>query len=337
MKIGHLLTLCAAALVLPAASDPPAALAPYFHGGTFDPGDFAWMRGRFPGATPTEVQTYASIDAWVTTCFAEGEARVRAELAAMGVAKADLSDVPPRELKCAVVASAKGAPVAGTATWVDFQRDLHEARPVAMSFLLALRLAEDTSRPGVDASLQETILARTVGEQMLRKAIDWGEGETAGAPRLSKGAFSVLQAYLIMALAERDHANTEWLKAEVEKDGWPTIARAGTTGSMMAWLLVQHADADAAFQLRALRLMTPLAATGEVNKRNYAYLYDRIMLKIAGKQRYATQMTCKEGKRVPLPLEDEAKMPAMRAEAGLEPMADYIKSFDAFGSCPKPS
>jgi hypothetical protein len=334
MKIGHLI-LCAGALLLPAASDPPAALAPYCHAGTFDPGDFAWMRGRFPDATPTEVQTYASIDAWVTTCFAEGEERVRAELAAMGVAKADLSEVPPRDLKCAVVESAKGAPMAGTATWDAFQRDLHEARPVAMSFLLALRLAEDSSRPGVDASLEEAILARTVGEQMLRNATNWDE--VADAPRLSKGALSVLQAYLIMALAERDHANTEWLKAQVEKDGWPTIARAGTTGSMMAWLLVQHADADAAFQLRALRLMTPLAPTGEVNKRNYAYLYDRIMLKIAGKQRYATQMTCKAGKRVPLALEDEAKMPALRAEAGLEPLADYIKSFDAFGPCPKAS
>jgi hypothetical protein len=35
--------------------------------------------------------------------------------------------------------------------------------------------------------------------------------------------------------------------------------------------------------------MEPLVAQGEVTKQNYAYLYDRIMLKLAGKQRYATQ------------------------------------------------
>lgn len=331
----RLLALCTTILLLPAASDPLPALAPYFQNGKFDPGDFAWMRGRFPGASPAERQSYAAINAWVAACHAKGIARAREELAAMGVQQADLSTIPFRDLECGAVANAQSAPLHDTVTWADFQQDLQEARPVAASFLIALRLAEQMAQLRVEASLEERILARTLGEQMLRAASDWGAGHMSDAPHLSKGALSVLQAHLGQALAERDHANTEWLKAEVERSGWPTIVRAGNTGSMMAWLLVQHADADPAFQLHALHLMTPLVATGEVNKRNYAYLYDRIMLKIAGKQRYATQMTCEHGKRVPLPLENEANLPTLRSEAGLEPLTKYIKSFDDLSPCPE--
>jgi hypothetical protein len=335
--IGRLLMLCGAVLLLPAASDPPPVLKPYFHGETFEPGDFAWMRGRFPGATPEQVKAYSDINAWVKACFDESKASTRKELAAMGVPQADLSMVPPRDLRCEAVATAQSAARRETATWPAFQHNLEEARPVAASFLLALRLAEENSRPRIEASLGERIVARTIGEQMLRNALDWGSSDMTDAPHLSEGALYVLQAHLDIALSQRDHANTAWLKAEVEKNGWPTIASAGATGSMMAWLLAQHADADPVFQYRALRLMTPLADKGEVNRRNYAYLYDRIMLKLAGKQRYATQMTCKGGKRVPQPLEDEARLPALRAEAGLESLADYIKSFDGFSPCPKAS
>ncbi|WP_237709144.1 DUF6624 domain-containing protein [Sphingomonas elodea] len=323
--------------MLTAASEPPPELARYFHGEAFDPGDFGWMRGGFAGATPAEARTYAAVNAWLTACFEEGKAHTRDELAAMGVQHADLATMPPRDLRCDVVATAQSAARERSATWAEFQQHVAEARPFATSFLLALRLAEEMAMPRAAASLEERILARTIGEQVLRKATDWGAGEMADAPRLSDGARAVLIAQLSVAMGERDFANTAWLKAEVAKDAWPTIARAGESGSMMAWLLVQHADADPAFQLRALRLMAPLAARGEVNKRNYAYLYDRVMLKISGKQRYATQVTCTAGKRVPLPLEDAAKMPALRSEAGLEPLADYIKSFDGFSPCPKAS
>jgi beta-glucosidase len=46
--------------------------------------------------------------------------------------------------------------------------------------------------------------------------------------------------------------------------------------------LVQHADDDPVFQLKMLRLMEPLAAGGQVSPRNYALLYDRVMLQMVG-------------------------------------------------------
>ncbi|WP_240610148.1 hypothetical protein [Sphingomonas pokkalii] len=100
MRIKWVLTLCAAAILLPAASDPPPALAPYFREGRFDPGDFGWMRGRFPDARPADVQTYATIEAWMRRCYEDGVARTREELAAMGIPQADLSTIGPRDLQC---------------------------------------------------------------------------------------------------------------------------------------------------------------------------------------------------------------------------------------------
>ena len=45
-----------------------------------------------------------------------------------------------------------------------------------------------------------------------------------------------------------DVANTQRMKEIVEQMGWPTRSKVGGHASEMAWLLVQHADHDRAFQ-----------------------------------------------------------------------------------------
>ncbi len=81
--------------------------------------------------------------------------------------------------------------------------------------------------------------------------------------------------------------------------------------------------------------MEPLAAKGEILAANYAYLYDRVMLKLTGRQRFATQITCEGGKRVPRPIEDGVDTNLERAEMGLGPLADYIAGMDKhYSLCP---
>ena len=80
--------------------------------------------------------------------------------------------------------------------------------------------------------------------------------------------------------------------------------------------------------------MEPLVATGEVNSKNYAYLYDRVMLKLVGKQRYATQMTCRAGRYVPEPVEDDRKVEELRRAVGLDTLIDYEqRMIKAAGPC----
>lgn len=326
------LLVLAAVFCIAATAPPPAVLRPYIHEGRFDPGDYAWMKGRFDDASPAEKGTFKEVKRWLDACLATDRAAMRAELRALGVSDPKLEGSTFRDPLCAALASAPYA--IDLASFARFARAVAVARPIADTYLAAVRTAEEAGGAR-SPKLSDELLARPLAEQMLRFGLGWGEGAMKDAPPLAPDVKAVVLARLGAATIERDRANTEWLKEVVVKQGWPKISEIGEPASMQAWLLVQHADSDPAFQFQALRLMEPLVATGEVSKGNYAYLHDRVMLKLAGKQRYATQVTCEKGRRVPLPLEDAATMPRRRAEAGLKPFADYlIQMRELAGDCP---
>jgi hypothetical protein len=121
-----------------------------------------------------------------------------------------------------------------------------------------------------------------------------------------------------------DHENTEALKAAVARYGWPGKSIVGTDGAADAWLLVQHADQDRAFQKQVLALLEPLVKSGEVESRDYAYLYDRVAVAEQRPQRYGTQFKDAD----PFPIEDEANVDARRKEVGLGTMAEYRKQME---------
>lgn len=133
---------------------------------------------------------------------------------------------------------------------------------------------------------------------------------------------------LMKKLEEIDTANTAWLKEVVAKHGWPGKALVGKDGAHDAWLLVQHADRDPAFQKKCLDQMKPLAATGEVSKTDFAYLTDRVLVAAKKKQLYGTQFTQVNGKMEPQPIEDEANVDKRRAEMGMPSMAEYRKMME---------
>lgn len=168
-----------------------------------------------------------------------------------------------------------------------------------------------------------------MGDQMLRLAFSWGwqEVEDPSLPQMSEGERTVFLALLNAENLRVDHQNTQWLKGVVDEQGWPTISAVGKRGASAAWLLTQHADMDPAFQYHALQLMEPLVAEGEVSKRNDAYLYDRIMLKLVGTQRYATQVQCVKGDCVPRPLEDPDRMEEYRTQMELSSFSEYRTLF----------
>jgi hypothetical protein len=169
----------------------------------------------------------------------------------------------------------------------------------------------------------------------VRHGLSWGRGALAGkSPELSPAGLTVVRSRLLAAMAARDRANTEWLKGVVAEHGWPKISEVGERAANQAWLLVQHADHDPVFQLEALRMMEPLVAQREVSPNDFAYLTDRVMLKLTGKQRYGTQFHCVDGRFAPLPIEDEAAVDRLRREAGMETQAENAARMrDSYGAC----
>ena len=122
-----------------------------------------------------------------------------------------------------------------------------------------------------------------------------------------------------------DARNTARLKEIVAAHGWPGKSLVGEKAAHAAWLLVQHADADARFQRRCLELMEGLPA-GEVSAKDIAYLTDRVLLAEGKPQRYGTQfLKDASGKWVPKPLEDPEHVEERRKSVGLGSLADYAR------------
>jgi len=322
--------------VVAAASPPtPAPLAAYIHDGRFDPGDYGWLRGMFDGASAADVSAYRSIVDWRRRCRASDMAETRADLVALGVtAGSSLDTIPYRSLLCDQVATLP-EPL-DLHNWTGFSHDVSVVRPIAASYLAAVAAAEDAA--GSDTpNLQDALRGRVIGEQTLRSGIESASGPAAissFALDLTAQQRGILAAELAIALATRDHANTAWLKGLVAARGWPKRSEVGEAAAKSAWLLVQHADADPAFQVQALRAMKPLVAAGDADRRKYAYLYDRVMLKLTGLQHYATQLTCQSGRYVPLPTEAMSKVDEERKQVGLESLIDYqVRILKSNGAC----
>ncbi|MDN4631142.1 hypothetical protein QCD71_06435 [Sphingomonas sp. PsM26] len=317
--------LLIAASPQPSANPPPAVLTPYIQNGSFEPGNFHWLRGAFDGANAADKAADVAIVAWRQRCRASDLATTRSELATMGViAGVSLNSIPYRTLLCNQIASLP-EPL-NLHDWTGFDRDVAVVQPIAQGFLAAVTFGEAASEARTPA-LGDLLQARVVGEQVLRRGLGWANGETDDAQlaALTPQQRGILVSRLAMAMAARDQANTLWLKGIVASQGWPTRAMVGDAGSSAAWLLVQHADADPAFQARVLRSMEPLVTTGQVSPKSYAYLYDRVMLKLVGKQRYATQLTCRAGHYVPQPIENDLKVDSLRRGVGLGLLSEYAE------------
>lgn len=120
-----------------------------------------------------------------------------------------------------------------------------------------------------------------------------------------------------------DANNTARMKEIVTQIGWPTISRVGEVASSHAWLLVQHADFDVAFQQKCLELMKR-EKEDEVKKKDIAMLTDRIRVNSNQPQMYGTQFNQIGGKHVPLPIEGEAQVDERRLQMGLGTLEEGI-------------
>ena len=120
-----------------------------------------------------------------------------------------------------------------------------------------------------------------------------------------------------------DEENTRWLGELLNARGWPGRTLAGQEGAGAAWLLAQHADRDPVRQRAFLHALRGAVDQGEASPAHLAYLEDRVRVNAGQPQLYGTQFTVADGEFGPCPIEDRQRLDKRRAEAGLEPFADY--------------
>jgi hypothetical protein len=191
------------------------------------------------------------------------------------------------------------------------------AQDIEATLRIARSAIEQAANAGAtDQKLRADLLRRRDEEQKLRFQVIAAQKKGPISKDLEK------------QLTEVDRANREWLKRVIEKTGWPGRARVGFDGSDAAWLLVQHADADRAFQKQALRLLEEAVKRKDARPTHLAYLTDRVLAGEKKKQMYGTQFTMKDGRLEPRPIDDEANVDRRRAEVGLPPLAEYRKQLE---------
>ncbi len=122
-----------------------------------------------------------------------------------------------------------------------------------------------------------------------------------------------------------DRVHLKRLKLIIKQHGWPTIRLVGQEGEMAAFLIVQHADQEPEFQKRCLGIMGGHLESGEVNRQNYAYLWDRVAVNSGQKQRYGTQLEPGMGVLALKPVESPGGLDKRRKAMGLGTIAEYLE------------
>lgn len=310
----------------------PALLGPYVDGNRPVMGDYRWMRGEFPGASEEEIQVTKAAKAYGAKCYERHLANNVSKLRSMGIEPLEQTSYSI-SLECIAF---NGMDIGEGTTWAQFQDAVADALPLASGVVYtsdkALAWASED-----DLSLAGELRTRFLADQVVRSALSASFRGKDLFANLDDLQLSIARDMLSKQMAKVDAANSEFLAGLIAADGWPKVSEVGEEAAHDAWLLVQHADADPALQLTALRNMESLLDEQEVSVRDYAYLYDRVMLKIAGKQRYATQFECRDGSRKPQPLEsDIASADRYRAAAQMETVAKNRARLDeSYGPCPE--
>jgi len=108
-----------------------------------------------------------------------------------------------------------------------------------------------------------------------------------------------------------DGANNQYVQRIIESYGYPSTKLIGKEALHAFWLLVQHQDFDLNLQEACLKKC-------DFDKKDKAYLTDRIYKAKGIPQIYGTQYIRKNGKLVLLDIKDEKNLKKRRKEVGLD-------------------
>ncbi len=157
-------------------------------------------------------------------------------------------------------------------------------------------------------------------DQALRNELSSIDRKAADSEEKSKKIWEVL--------AKSDEENLIVVEDLLNKYGWLGRSSIGYRGEITLFLVVQHAPL--AKQKKYVELMKAAVAKNEASAINLAYLEDRILVNEGKKQVYGTQVIFNKStaKYEVLPVIDERRLNERRLKLGLQPIEDYLKSFD---------
>ncbi|KQC01041.1 DUF6624 domain-containing protein [Pedobacter sp. Hv1] len=145
--------------------------------------------------------------------------------------------------------------------------------------------------------------------------------------RKDKGPNSVEEKDLWKKINHSDSINLAKIETLLDQKGWLAPEQVGYVGSQTIFLVIQHANL--AVQQKYLPMMRAAVKKGSAMPNDLALLEDRVAMREGKSQIYGSQITIdKETKKYYLyPVIDPDHLDDRRATVGLEPIANYLKSF----------
>ncbi len=192
--------------------------------------------------------------------------------------------------------------------WDKTVRGIYANREIAMA------------RSGLDKTLVAIFDTIVYDDQGLRSRISYVEN--------NYGVNSTAMKDLWKRINEKDSINVLKVTALLDKYGWLPASKIGNDGNTAQFLVIQHAPLNV--QQKYLPLMREAVKNGNAQSYDLALLEDRVNLRTGKKQLYGSQMVVDTatGKFYVRPLEDPEHVDELRAKVGLQPLADYVRSFN---------
>ena len=149
--------------------------------------------------------------------------------------------------------------------------------------------------------------------ELTKPLSQWGKNVRQSAKKTQKWGLASYLVYFV------DAAHNPRIYRIIEKYGYPTQKLIGAKGMDYFWLLIQHQDYDIELQKKCLE-------NCNFNKKNEAYLADRILIHEGKKQTYGTQFErdTKNNRIVSQPIADKKNINQRRKKMGLQPLKDDL-------------
>ncbi|WP_024890991.1 DUF6624 domain-containing protein [Luteimonas huabeiensis] len=317
----------ALAIALPAHADtPPALLDAVPADRPVDLAALDWIAPRF-SEDPAERARWDALLDWANATREARTAAMRAAFRERGVEATALPVACYADTRCGLVRSAEAA-AAQFGSWPAFAAAAAAAAPYVLGIRRATEIVDSIHavRPPTDpdAATARDLQRRFINDQLLRNALDGLPGRPDVPP--DDPVYVLYEFALGTDFSREDLRNVVHASALIAERGWPAPQETGADTQQHLWALVQHGDLRPDLQYDALQAMQRRFAAPPYPQ-EYGYLHDRVMLKVAGTQRYGTQVTCDGDARVAQPLDGSGAIDTLRAEVGLGPLADYLAKF----------
>ena len=118
--------------------------------------------------------------------------------------------------------------------------------------------------------------------------------------------------------------NAKRLDEIVTEHGWPGISVVGLEGCRAAWLIAQHAICTPSLQRKFLIVLRRASESGDVLKKQVAFLTDRIRFNENKPQLYGAVLDWNEMGELSCELADPENVDARRREVGLPPFHEDL-------------